>query len=354
MTRREGCLLLVIVTVLLPAVAAAAWYRYGPAYRQARLLSEGESALADGRWGAAEAALQALLAEQPDQVHARYLYAQALRRRGKTSAAETALARAQQKGLGEAEARREQGLLLARRNFTEAAPVLGRVADDNPQDVEVHQALAEGFARNGQWAEADEAYTRWLKQEPHQVEALFERGQVRREAGRLGQALADYRAVLELAPNHYRARLMLADCLLSTGRLAEAEAALLVCRQLHPDSAAPLIGLSICALEEPDRDRSRLYRAELLLREALNLEPTSVPALKKQGDVQMIRGRYDLAVGLFEAVVRLEPRDRKGHLSLAQALRQTGNEERARQHAARYEELGREEEQTRSGRRGVP
>src|SRR5262245_35672882 len=123
MTRRERYVLLVIVTVLLPATAAAAWYRYGPAFRQARLLSEGETALAEGRWGAAEEALRALLAEQPDQVRARYLYAQALRHRGKTSAAEAALARARQQGLAEAEGRREQGLLLAKRNFDEAAGV---------------------------------------------------------------------------------------------------------------------------------------------------------------------------------------------------------------------------------------
>jgi tetratricopeptide (TPR) repeat protein len=81
------------------------------------------------------------------------------------------------------------------------------------------------------------------------------------------------------------------------------------------------------------------------------LDPRSLPALLEQGDLCLRRQRYEEAIPFFEEVVKIYPRDKQGHLKLAQALRFTGNLERAKRHELLYQELDREEEQ--HGARGM-
>src|SRR5207248_7018444 len=130
-------------------------------------------------------------------------------------------------------------------------------------------------------------------------------GQARLEAREFGKAADDFRAVVRRAPEHFQARLLLAHCLLSDARMAEAEPELLVCRQLRPEAVEPLVGLASCAVERGD-----LNQAQALLRKALALDPGSTLALNEQGELHLLRQRYDLAVTVFEDVVRRDPWDK--------------------------------------------
>src|SRR5205823_13367990 len=165
-------------------------------------------------------------------------------------------------------------------------------------------------------------------------EVLLGRGHARLEAGRFDQAADDFHQILATSPNHFQARLSLAQCLLSDFKIDEAETELARCHQLLPARSEPLVGLGACALERGD-----LEKAQTRAREALALDPRSTAALTLLGTLHLRRQRYDLAIPVFERVVQLSPRDKQGHLYLAQALTKNGELEKAKKHESLYKEL---------------
>ncbi len=204
--------------------------------------------------------------------------------------------------------------------------------------AQVWQTLGEGYARLHYWMQADRYLTRLIEQHPEKVEAWLQRGQVRQAARERDQnhddAAADFREVIRRAPDHFRARLSLAECLLSDARIAAAKSELLICRQLNPAHTEPLIGLAICAAEEQD-----LQRAQALLAQALSLEPTSLVALSMQGDFYLRRKEYAKAIHFYKKLLSLDPTNLAVHLNLAQAFRQSGRLEDAKNEEALFQQL---------------
>ena len=349
MTRRTHMGLVLAVVLVVPAAAAAWWWHYGPAYLRGRRLAAAEKALEAGNLAGAEELLLPLVAEEPGQARAQFLYAQVLRRYGRDSEAWVALARALQLGLPPPEAHREYALLEASEDFPRAESALRQEAEEHPDDAAVVGALAQGYARAGRPTEADRWYTRWLALAPEQTDVWLERGRVRLAAGRYGPAADDFREVLRRAPRHFQARLELAHCLLSEAKMAEAEAELLACRNVQPSRPEPWLGLAACALERGDLDE-----AQKLTKQAVTLDPSSPLALRLHGDVYLRRGRADLAVPVFERLVRAAPRDKQARLKLAQALRQSGDLGRAREQEQRYQQLEQEERSQAGKGKAVP
>jgi tetratricopeptide (TPR) repeat protein len=327
--------------VLIPAGVGVAWWYYWPTYHRGQLLSQAEKAMASDKPAEAREPLEKLLKESKAQkskpageARVHYLYAQVLRRLGEGDNAWEHLRTAVEGGLPEPEGRREYALLEAAGNFALAENVLRRVLDDYPNDSEVLQVLAQGYASAGRWQDAEKIYTRWLDVQPDRVETLLARGNARLEAGRLDQAEADFREVLVRSPNHFQARLSLAQCLLNNFKVDEAQAELDRGHAMLPARSEPLIGLAACALE-----RGELDKAQALTKEALALDGNSRPALTVLGIIHLRRQRYDLAIPIFEAVVHLNPRDKQAHLNLAQAFYKKGDLEKAKEHESIFQKL---------------
>ena len=328
----------VLAAAVIAAVGAAVWWYAGPAYQRSRLLAQAQQALEAGNLDQAEELLQPLLREKGAGYQLYFLDARILRRRGHNREGGLALRRATRLGLPEPEARREYALLAAVDQFPLAEQDLQRLLDEQPQDLEVLQALAAGFAGSRRWHEAEQAYTRCLEIQPDRDDVRLERGRALLGAGSFDRAAADFRAILQRSPQHPSARLLLAHCLVSTGLLDEAEAELRTCRQVAPSHPDPLVGLATCCMERGDFDRALAF-----LRQALRLDPSCARALHLQGDLYLRRQRYDLAIAVFKQVLRLHPREPLAHLKLAQALDQRGDGERARQHEQQYQQLTAEE-----------
>jgi tetratricopeptide (TPR) repeat protein len=331
---------LVIVIVLI-ATGSVIWWWYPRAGDEAgRKLAEAEQALADQNLERADDMLRSLLMEDSGQARAQFLYAQVARRLGRKEQAWTALARAVQLGVAAAEAKSEYALLEAADHFPVAEKVLREIAEERPTDREILKALARGYAEHGRWSDAEQFYSRCLELEPDPIPCLQDRGRVRMEQGHYRQAADDFREIVGLSPQHFEARLLLAHCLLSIARMAEAETELNACRGLRPARPEPFVGLAKCALERGQHDE-----AQALVKRALALDPASVMALHLHGDLYLRRQQFDLAVPVFAAVVRLQPRDKEGHLKLAQALRQQGDLQRAKAHEMQYQRLVQQEKQ---------
>jgi predicted Zn-dependent protease len=336
MTLRRKVWLCSAVLVLVPAGVAAGWWFYWPHYR----LGQAERAAAAGDWARAEELLRPLVRQQPSP-GVLLLQVRALRHLGRAEEGETALAKAARAGLAEQEVRRELALLRARRGFTPAVERhLEACRQEKPDDVEVLQALAEGYAAAHRWAEADRRYTSWVELEPDRRDARMCRGRLRLEAasaymvGRVADAAADFVGVLRLDPSDYHARLYLAHCLVADARMREAKGHLLICRQQHSDRVEPLVGLAACALEEQDWGE-----ADRLLRAAGALEPQSAYVLVMRGDLCLRQDRFAEAVTFFREAVAQEPGNKGAHLKLAQALRQTNRPEEAQAHMGIYQRL---------------
>lgn len=340
MQRRQRYLLFAAAIVLVPVAVLAVWLDQWPKYDRRRRLDQAERAVAASNLDKAEELLHGLAKEEPGDLNPQWRYTQVLRELGRTREAEAALERAKAAGLPESDYQREFGLLWASKDFARAEGPLRQAAQDRPGDAEVLKALAHGYARRRRWAEADEFYTRCLEATPDPDAVLFERGRARLDARVFDKAAADFREVVKRLPEHFQARLLLAHCLLSDAKMAEAEPELLACRQLRPEAVEPLVGLASCAVERGD-----LNQAQALLHKAQVLDPGSTLVLNEQGELYMIRQRYDLAVAVFEVAVQRDPRDKRAHLRLGQALRHNGDPQRAQEHVRLYEALDREDEQ---------
>jgi predicted Zn-dependent protease len=341
MSGRRRYALYAALIVVVPAAVAAGWWFWWPQRQRA----EAERSAAAGDWARAEALLRAEARQEKADPRAVLLYVRALRGLGRPDEAETFLLRAFGPGPSDPAARRELALLRAAGGFTPAVEHhLEESLKEKPDDAEVLQALAEGYAAARRWEEADRCYTRWLEAQPDRTDVRLRRGHLRLTAageylvGRVADAAADFEEVLRRDPSHYEARLYLAHCLVADARMAEAKEHLLRCRDQHPDRVEPLVGLAACALEERDWDE-----ADRLLRAAGALEPESTYVLTMRGDLCLRRERFEEAAAFFRQVVSLEPRNKAARLKLAQSLRQGNRPAEADEQMRAYQSLADEE-----------
>jgi tetratricopeptide (TPR) repeat protein len=299
------------------------------------MLAAAERALKAGDLDSAQSSLIRICSDEPTNGSALLLMARVSRRQGRAADATVFVNRAAQHGAAPRDVRRESALSTAAIDFSRAEKPLQAMLNEAP-DPEIAETLTRGLARQERWLEANEACARWLELQPDRTELFFERGQIRQHAKLLDDAIADYLEVIRREPDNYGAHLRLADCLLFTAHVEDSEEQLVICRRLHPLEAEPIIGLAGTAIERRQYDR-----AQELLSEALRLDPQSSYALHEQGNLYMVRKRYDLAIPVFEKLLKKNDHDKQAHLKLSQALRYQGEGDRARLHARRFEELER-------------
>ena len=328
--------------LLLVAVAFAAWWYVWPRY----LMKQAEESLAAGDSTKAEEWLTKLIRRRPKQPRAFFLYAQLLRRSHRYHEAEDALRQALQLGYPEVEGLRELALNEAAINpLPSIQATLRKFLEEDPNNEEILHVLAEFAAQNHRWSDADHFYTRLVELRPDNHEYRLGRGKARLTAARLSfgdlnAAAADFRDILSKSPDHYEARLYLAQCLLSDAKMPQAKEELLICRRLRPDRAEPLLGLATCALED-----QQWSEVQALLEQALKLEPNSVLALSMQGDLELRRQNYDLAIDAYSRALTIDPRNKGTNLKLAQALRLSGRVEEAKEREARFQQLNQAEQE---------
>jgi len=336
--RRKKITLIAAAVTVLGLMMAIGWL-WWPKF----LLKKAEEAIAANDLDRAEKVLHQLIRHSPQNARAHFLLAQALRRLRRSNDAEESLRQAQRLGYSEEEGKRELALNEAAKRFHPSiAYALRKLLDNNPDDLELLEALAQGYASIHDWREADPCFTKLIELEPHRAELYFERGQLRQMAPD-GQghdkAAADFREVLLRIPDHFEARLCLAQCLLSDANLTGAQQEFRVCRKIDLRRPEPIIGLAICAVEDQD-----LPKAQALLREALTYDPDSVVALAMLGDLSLLRQQYAEAIPYFQKVLALDPANKAAHLKLAQAFRSSGMLPEAKNQEDRFQRLQKMEE----------
>jgi tetratricopeptide (TPR) repeat protein len=135
-----------ILVLVLPAAVFLGW-KAAPGIESMIRIRLAERDMAADRLEEAEAWIELQIAAEPLRTRPRLLKVEVARKLGRITEAEEALQRAVELGLPVEQGRREFALLLAGQDFARAERSLRQVFEEHPDDEEVKQALAEGYAR---------------------------------------------------------------------------------------------------------------------------------------------------------------------------------------------------------------
>ncbi len=198
----------------------------------------------------------------------------------------------------------------------------------------VLEALIEGYLRKARVGEAIHCANEWLTREPNNVLALYLRGKISRQLGSSVKASADFRRVIELDPDHLKARRRLVVSLVDIGRYDEALQHLEYLQRRQPPDLELRVRRAVC-LHRLGHSRE----ARTLLDSVLAEHPDNGLALLTRGQIAQLLGQLPEAEKWLREAVRVMPQDYKTHWSLCQCLRQRGKTEDADEEQKRTDTL---------------
>ncbi len=152
--------------------------------------------------------------------------------------------------------------------------------------------------------------------------------------GRPAQALDLFRQAVSSDPSLFAARLNEGIALLNTQRFDEARDALLDATRRQPDNARAWYNLGILY-----RNLAQSDQAISAFEQVARIDPGDADALYFLGQLHAQAGRYDQAIRWFERCLALDSFHLSAEFGLARAYQLSGNDEAARTHLARFDQL---------------
>jgi predicted Zn-dependent protease len=295
-----------------------------------------QRAMQESDFAAARAHLAECLRTWPDSGETLFLAARAARRAGAYDEAAQHL-RAYQRLGGVPEAfELEQALMLAQRGT--GARVEGYLLDcvnrDHPDSGLMLEALVQGYLKTYRLTYALHFLQVWLQREPDNVQALFWRGEALERRNSYLEAMTDYRRILELNPDHDRARLRLAELLLYSHQAGDAVGHYELLSQRQPDNPVVHLGLARC-----QRDLGNTDAARQVLDTLLAGHPDYVDALGERGRLALQTGQPAEAEEWLRRALDLAPYDREVIYTFFQCLQQRGKQDEAKEYEARLADI---------------
>jgi tetratricopeptide (TPR) repeat protein len=318
--------------ILIPSLVAGAVYGERRHLLRTRLMEAQDSL---GR-NSAEAFLDRLVEDYPNNAEAHFLRARQFRLAGQDAQALESLKQAAALGGHKPLLNREKILVLAHLDFRRMQRYLQLVLDRDPLDRDVLLALAQGNYRQSHFDKAELLVNRWLEHKPDDLEALFLRGQIAVHAHHWEEAANDLGKVIHAGPDQLSfrtARKLLASAYLELGKFQEAYALLLECRQEEPRNTEVLFNLGQGA-----SFLQRWNEALAAFEEALRLRPDR-DVMLKAAYVHEMRHELPAALALLEKAENNDPKDLEVISSMARVLQGLGNTERAQVYRKRYDLL---------------
>jgi tetratricopeptide (TPR) repeat protein len=290
--------------------------------RIARLLAEGEAALAERDYGSAREHFNAYLESRPEDSRARLLAARAARRLRKYDQAAEDLAKCRAAG-GEAEAVEvEFALMDVERGDERPVPELrARVAQkDDELSLAILEVLIQFDLDLYRLRDALQGFNLYLARRPGDLYALVGRGQLWERLLSFADAVIDYRAAVAAHPENDRARRRLAAALLIVGTPAEALDHYRRLAEQFPHDGAVRLGLAKCYRQLNRADESRALLDDLLADPRDNSSPDRAEVLWERGQIELDRGRPAEAEPWLRRADRDAPFDRRIVFSLFNCL----------------------------------
>src|SRR5262245_57626610 len=154
--------------------------------------------------------------------------------------------------------------------------------------------------------------------------------------GRAGEALELFRQAGRQDPSLFVARLNEGIALLNNQRFEEAREVLLDATRRQPDNARAWYNLGILYRNVADTDA-----AIDAFERASRIDPDDADAYYFLGQVHAQAGRYDQAILAYERCLALDALHVSAEFGLARAYQLSGNDEMARRHLERFDQLTR-------------
>jgi predicted Zn-dependent protease len=204
----------------------------------------------------------------------------------------------------------------------------------DPATPLVLEALVAGCLRQYRLAEGAAFLQHWLDLQPDDTQALLCQISFDHFRQRPEEAVARYRRVLQLDPEHDSARLQLAVTLVETRQYQEAIPLLDALRQRQPDNCQVLVLLAQCQDSLGDQ-----ALAEQLLDQALAQEPHRGAALSARARLALRRGQLADAETWLRQALEFEPGNYQARYQLAECLLQRGQTDEAMKQEQRLKQM---------------
>jgi tetratricopeptide (TPR) repeat protein len=321
-----GLLALISAGATLASWHLAAWQDYRAAMQ----------AIERRDFAEARARLERCLAVWPHSAEVHLLAARTARRAGAYDDAEKHLKECQRLDWPMEEVRLERDLIRAQRgDVSDVEKHLMFFAEHgHPDALLILEALCQGYLKTYRLTHASRCLELWLQKRPDDVQALLWRAEVAQLRSSNQEALADCRRAVELAPEHDKARLRLAQLLVTENLPAEAIPHFERLRQRQPENTEVLLGLARCRrlLGEPEE-------AGQLLDQLLQITPEDVGALGERGRVCLEKREPARAERWLRMAVNRAPYDRDMVYALYLCLQQSGKAQEAEEYRANLKEI---------------
>ena len=213
-----------------------------------------------------------------------------------------------------------------------------RIDHQDPATPVILEALVAGCMRQYRLSQALAFLQHWLDLQPDDIQALFYQITMDRLGHRLDEAIARYRRILQLDPEHQAARLGLAAVLIDTRRYEEALPHLEALRQSEPHNGEVLTLLAQC-----QDALGQAAAAEETLDQALARNPHHPAALAERGRLALSRGQLEAAEAWLRLSLVHAPGNLQARYQLGQCLLQQGNVAEAEKQQQMMKQLERDQ-----------
>jgi tetratricopeptide (TPR) repeat protein len=325
------------------ALAAVTWacLELRARSRAAGLFQSAEDAYRRLDFAAASAHLSACLELRPAQAQAHLLAARCARREEFLEhfngprpeflhkAAEH-LAAARRHGAAPAAIALEQALgRIQRGELTEDdRTLLARAKEDGPDVPLILEAMIHGLLRQWQFDRALACVEQLIRHDPQNVLALFWRGRIGAEFNRQ-RANEDFESAIRLNARFAAARYYLAESLLRTHHVAQAEDHLRILKEQVPDNLLVRLAWANCRIAHGDEAQGRQL-LDSWLADAPKNHPRLLEALTARAKLALSAGAFVEAETLARRALQEAPLDRYAMYTLASCLHAQGRGTEAR------------------------
>lgn len=239
-------------------------------------------------------------------------------------------------------------------NADEALQLLNALVQQHPESSQVHNSLGLAYAQQKRFAEAAKEFEQalqldpnndsiriscvkaltavlqydraeplsddYLKKHPHDFEALYFNGIVKRGLGDYATAEKDFRQAVAINPNHAEARSNLGFVLARLGKQEEARTQLEKALQLNPDSSEARFQLAavLRALGQQDQAHETLKVLQQKKAASVKQDVATISASQASQDLQS--GDAQKAVDLYRTSLVNDPNNARTYYDLALAL----------------------------------
>jgi tetratricopeptide (TPR) repeat protein len=195
---------------------------------------------------------------------------------------------------------------------SEAVPILHEAIRADVRHFEAHRALGSALMKAGRFGDASAIFLRALTLRPDSAAAWQDVGQCYDRQNLHQPAIDAYRRASELAPQSGDLLLRLAQLYTAYGRMDEASDCFEGAAAIQPDTTQAHLYRSDARLLLGD-----VAGAEVWARKAVTLVPESSAAHGTLGGLLYAQGRFAAAAISFEEALRLNPREGRCWIGLA-------------------------------------